>query len=586
VTGIFDELRKQNNNQELSDELKDKFLEQIDIEKNQEGYYLDAFGERISFNGIRQLKKPYTKLNLNTRQQQEIIACHEDYFYFRRNYCKILTKSGIGRPEPREYQVRLENELVQGDDVLAFFPRQCIHEDTIINKDNNETIKDLYKRYSYRSTNIKDDLFIDTIEILDKNELTYNTKGKIKINYLHKTKKLPLFEIILENGLSLKGSNKHVIIDENYNEIYLEDSLNKNIITKKGISKVQKVINYNKEVHMYDIGIDSIDELYFSNDILSHNSGKTVTIAIYLLHCALTRNNINIGIAANVVSLAQEVLDKIKKIFIELPLWLQPGLVTWNKQSIEFDNGNKIMIAASNSDAFRGFSLSILYVDECIFKDTLVTILNENNIKETITVQELYKNNSNNIKIKTSNGFKDFKSIKKVQSKNNLKITLDNNEYIQVTNTHKFFIDDKFIKSSDLKIDDYLLYKNRKTKIKNIEKIIEEDDYYDIIDVQDGHHYTANNIENSNCAFIKNNLFEEFMDSVMPSMAAIQNSQVIFSSTANGLNSWYHMVTGASKKAKETLTDEDIIIQDDGTEISVKEYYERNKGDSDDKRIY
>jgi len=326
VVGIFDELREANGGTEISDTLKDKFLAQIDTPKNQEGYYLDAYGERISFNGIRQLKKPYTKLNLNNRQQREILACHQDYFYFRRNYCKILTKSGIGRPEPREYQVRLENELVEGDDVLAFFPRQCIHKDTIINKENNETIKDLYDRYSHRSTFIKDDLFIDTIEILDKNEFVYNTKGKVKINYLHKTKKLPLYEIILENGLSLKGSNKHIIIDENYNEITLEDSLNKNIITQKGISKVTKVIDHNTEMNMYDIGIGSTDELYFSDDILSHNSGKTVTIAMYLLHCALTRQNINIGIAANVVSLAQEVLDKIKKIYIEMPIWLQPGL--------------------------------------------------------------------------------------------------------------------------------------------------------------------------------------------------------------------------------------------------------------------
>ena len=267
VIGIFDELKEQNNNEEIPNNLKDKFLEQIDTPKNQEGYYLDAFSERISFNGIRQLKKPYTKLNLNKRQQNEILACHQDYFYFRRNYCKILTKSGIGRPEPRQYQERLEKELVKGDDVLAFWSRQ---------------------------------------------------------------------------------------------------------------------------------------------------SGKSVTIATYLLWCALTRKNINIGIAANVVSLAQEVLDKIKKIYIELPIWLQPGLMSWNKQSVEFDNGNKIMISASNGDAFRGFSLTILYVDEV--------------------------------------------------------------------------------------------------------------------------------------GFIRNNLFEEFMDSVMPAMAAIQDSQALFSSTAAGLNHWYHMVEGARRK--------------------------------------
>jgi len=185
--------------------------------------------------------------------------------------------------------------------------------------------------------------------------------------------------------------------------------------------------------------------------------------------------------------------------------------------------------------------------------------------------------NKNNIKIKTSNGFEDFDGIKKVQSNNNLKITLENDEYIQVTNTHKFFVDNEFIEAKKLKKGNYLLYKNKKAKIKNIEKIIIEDDYYDIINVHNGNHYTGNGIENSNCAFIRNSLFEEFLDSVMPAMAAIQDSQAIFSSTANGLNAWYHMVTGASKKAKEIAKEDDIIVQDDGTEISVKEYYERNK---------
>jgi len=48
IDGIFDELKKANNNIEVDDKLKDKFLAQIDTPKNQEGYYLDAFGERIS----------------------------------------------------------------------------------------------------------------------------------------------------------------------------------------------------------------------------------------------------------------------------------------------------------------------------------------------------------------------------------------------------------------------------------------------------------------------------------------------------------------------------------------------------------
>jgi hypothetical protein len=417
IKGIFDELREQNNGEELSDNLKDKFLDQINIEKNQEGYYLDAFGERISFNGIRQLKKPYTKLNLNQRQQNEIIACQEDYFYFRRNYCKILTKSGIGRPEPRQYQERLENELVEGDDVVAFFPRQCISSDTNIVINNNITtaldffelcnLEDKYytkpskvdkKNYSGRNNKFKRDnenptynhqgklssiteqKFIKTIKA--RNKFVSTPKGNVKVLEVHKTIPYSKFRIETENGLFLEGAYNHVVIKEDYSEVYMKDSLNSTLITEKGPSKVSKVIDLEIEENMYDLSIDSEDELYFSNGILSHNSGKTVTIATYLLWCALTRQNINIGIAANVVSLAQEVLDKIKKIYIEMPIWLQPGLMSWNKQSVEFDNGNKIMISASNSDAFRGFSLSILY---CSHEDEMVTVRD----KETGNIEEI-----------------------------------------------------------------------------------------------------------------------------------------------------------------------------------------------------
>ena len=51
ITGNFDKFRDENGGEELEDVLKDKFLDGINTPKNQEGYYLDAFGERISFNG-------------------------------------------------------------------------------------------------------------------------------------------------------------------------------------------------------------------------------------------------------------------------------------------------------------------------------------------------------------------------------------------------------------------------------------------------------------------------------------------------------------------------------------------------------
>ncbi len=218
------------------------------------------------------------------------------------------------------------------------------------------------------------------IEEIDLNGWNVETEtGYVPILSTNKTIKYEVYEIILEDGYSIKCADTHILMKDNYEEIYAIDSLNSYIRTKTGHKKVIKVTNLGYEEEMYDLSIDSEEHTYYTNDILSHN---TVTIATYLLWKALTNENINIGIAANVMSLATEVLDKIKKIYIEMPIWLQPGLMSWNKRSIELDNGCKIMTAASNSDAFRGFSLSILY---CSHEDEMVTVRD----KETGEIKEI-----------------------------------------------------------------------------------------------------------------------------------------------------------------------------------------------------
>ena len=75
----------------------------------------------------------------------EIKKCSEDLFYFVKNYCKILTKSGIEFPEFREYQIDFLKELKTGDDIIASLPRQCVVGDTEIVVNNSKTtIKELF----------------------------------------------------------------------------------------------------------------------------------------------------------------------------------------------------------------------------------------------------------------------------------------------------------------------------------------------------------------------------------------------------------------------------------------------------------
>ena len=120
----------------------DYLLKLLDIQKDDENYFLDAFGNRISFNGNKSIKKSGTKLSVNIIHENEIKKCSKDFNYFRKYYIRIITKLGIDRPEIRPYQERLEKDLLEYSEVAVSYPRQsgkCQKSDTLLNiKSNNE----------------------------------------------------------------------------------------------------------------------------------------------------------------------------------------------------------------------------------------------------------------------------------------------------------------------------------------------------------------------------------------------------------------------------------------------------------------
>ena len=129
------ELLKNNKNlitEELLDALRDTkegktvALQILDIPKDDEDYYLDAFGSRISFDGNRQIKPCYTKIQLADIQIKEIQKCSEDIDYFKANYVQFKTKSGIGFPDHRKYQDDFIHALNdEHDQYIVVFPRQA-----------------------------------------------------------------------------------------------------------------------------------------------------------------------------------------------------------------------------------------------------------------------------------------------------------------------------------------------------------------------------------------------------------------------------------------------------------------------------
>lgn len=197
-------------------------LDILDTEKSSDGFYLDAHGNPISFDGNRRLKKAFTEMSLSKIHIDEIKRCASDLNYFMDNYVKIRTKNGVNFPELRKYQ----KEFLE-----------------VINKDENESIASLQPR----------------------------------------------------------------------------------------------------------------------------QAGKSITLAIYMTWLFVFDHDKGMGICANRGTMAREFLNNISTIFSDLPMWLRPGLTEWNKGTIETENKMRVLTSAPSKDAFRGFTIHLIVVDETAF---------------------------------------------------------------------------------------------------------------------------------------------------------------------------------------------------------------------------
>jgi len=95
--------------------------------------------------------------------------------------------------------------------------------------------------------------------------------------------------------------------------------------------------------------------------------GKTTTSVAYLLWLTLFSDSQNIAVLANKGSLARDILAKYQLAYENLPMWLQQGIITWNKGNVELENGSKIMAASTSSSAVRGGSFNCVFLDEFAF---------------------------------------------------------------------------------------------------------------------------------------------------------------------------------------------------------------------------
>ena len=137
--------------------------------------------------------------------------------------------------------------------------------------------------------------------------------------------------------------------------------------------------NYVKIVSL-DEGLTQFHPYHFQEKLINnfHNhrfnickmprqTGKSTTCVSYLLHYAVFNDSVNIGILANKAATARELLGRLQTAYENLPKWMQQGIISWNKGSLELENGSKILAASTSASAVRGMSFNILFLDEFAF---------------------------------------------------------------------------------------------------------------------------------------------------------------------------------------------------------------------------
>ena len=113
--------------------------------------------------------------------------------------------------------------------------------------------------------------------------------------------------------------------------------------------------------------INNFHEERFNICKMPRQTGKSTTVVAYLLHYAVFNDSVNIGILANKAATARELLGRLQTAYENLPKWMQQGIISWNKGSLELENGSKILAASTSASAVRGMSFNILFLDEFAF---------------------------------------------------------------------------------------------------------------------------------------------------------------------------------------------------------------------------
>jgi hypothetical protein len=113
--------------------------------------------------------------------------------------------------------------------------------------------------------------------------------------------------------------------------------------------------------------IDTYHNFRFSISMMPRQTGKSTSAAGYLLWYSMFVPDSTILIAAHKYTGSQEIMQRIRYAYELCPDHIRAGVTSYNKGSIDFENGSRIVSSTTTENTGRGMSISLLYCDEFAF---------------------------------------------------------------------------------------------------------------------------------------------------------------------------------------------------------------------------
>jgi len=113
--------------------------------------------------------------------------------------------------------------------------------------------------------------------------------------------------------------------------------------------------------------IDTYHNYRFSISLMPRQTGKSTSAAGYLLWYSMFVTDSTILVASHKYLGAQEIMQRIRYAYELCPNHIRAGATSYNKGSLEFDNGSRIVSQTTTENTGRGMSITLLYLDEFAF---------------------------------------------------------------------------------------------------------------------------------------------------------------------------------------------------------------------------